>query len=188
MNTENGTVRDFTVSQVSCTSSEVDESLACSGEGVARAVEALQSHMWTGMRMKALTGPGAEPRTEVAEAASPESTAPSHDPGAVASNNSESKIGPGKEGQEIATVSCPDDDKCKPPDSAPFDLDVALAFDELDVDDELAGIEMLMAAVAEHKGKLSALPDDVRRARASELALKLMSALGMSDDEEDDAL
>lgn len=168
-----GTLRPLHA-QVSATDTAVDESLE--DQGIRRVISALHAHTWPGLRMKALPESSNGTHASTGVSALPNGTSGAS--GAASAARAAATGGVTAEGsahpesrQEEASSS-----------GAHANGAFELSAEGAGADD----FERLMGNVAAMRSSLQGLPDSERRARAADMAMQMLGALGLEEDSEED--
>mmetsp|Transcript_6411 Transcript_6411/g.15429 ORF Transcript_6411/g.15429 Transcript_6411/m.15429 type:complete len:214 (+) Transcript_6411:612-1253(+) len=167
----------FECVQVSCLDSEADRALGDDmGEGVARVVEALEAHIWPGMRRKG----------RLSSDSAPASSRASGDGGCDAepTRGAGEGTGPRQErGAEPALRPTLEEEEEEEPAARLVDTG-----GDSESDGELGELGKLMFSLAEHRQRLAGLSDEERRARAADLALQMLKVMEADSESGEDDL
>ncbi len=175
--------------QVSAADAALDQSLE--DQGVRRVISALHAHTWPGLQMKgqanghsadsadaaampSTSGHAGGPPGHAAEQAAGSSAAEGSLPGAQPNGHAHAGNEPEATGSGMQQL---------PGGGAASRILDGVAEQGEGADGEF---ERLMGSLSSMRGQLAGLPDEERRTRAADLALQMMSAFGLEEEDSED--
>ena len=162
--------------QVSATDAAMDETLE--DQGVRRVISALHAHTWPGLQMKAPPESSNGVRASANGEVLPNGTAEASSAASAAHDAAIEGIAEGPVGSSLPRSRQQDAGSSGTHANGAFELST----DGAGTDD----FERLMGNVSAMRSSLQGLPDSERRARAADMAMQMLGALGLEEDSEED--